>query len=61
MRTTLDRVTVLLVDGEGFTRQETRKSLDCDKGVRVVGDATTAHEALQLIKESQPDAVIPDA
>jgi two-component system, chemotaxis family, protein-glutamate methylesterase/glutaminase len=53
-------VTVLLVDDSGFMRLVLRKMLERDPAIRVVGEATTGEEAVQLVRVLRPDVVTMD-
>ena len=51
---------VLIVDDSAVARQALRVALTADRGLRVVGEAATGVEALQLIDELRPDIVTMD-
>lgn len=55
-----DEVTVLLVDDHVVLRDGLRLLLDDEEGLRVVGEAGTGAEALQLARTLQPDIIVMD-
>ena len=52
--------TVVLVDDDLAYRRSLRAFLEASHDVRVVGDTGDGREAVTLVKELQPDAVIVD-
>jgi DNA-binding NarL/FixJ family response regulator len=52
--------TVLLVDDHGIVRHGLRALLDANPTTTVIGEAATAHEAVQLARDLQPDIVVMD-
>ena len=53
-------VSILIVDDHALVRDGLRTLLDAQEGLRVVGDARTADEALALTRHLQPDVVVLD-
>ena len=53
-------VAILIVDDHALVRDGLRTLLDAQDGLRVVGDARTAEEALALSRHLQPDVVVLD-
>ncbi|HZG75580.1 MAG TPA: response regulator [Paenibacillus sp.] len=52
---------VVLVDDEAIVKQSMRKLIeDADCGFRVVGEAKNGQQALDVIRETQPDVVVTD-
>ncbi len=51
---------ILIVDDHGLVRDGLRTLLDSQDGLRVVGDARTADEALALARHLLPDVVVLD-
>lgn len=55
-----EKVTVLLVDDHPVVRQGIRAMLDGEEDLQVVGEASSAEEALQMVRELQPQVVLMD-
>ena len=53
-------ITVLLVDDHTMMREGTRRLLEEDPELKVVGEAQDGHEALLLCKQLQPQVVVLD-
>ena len=53
-------ITVLLVDDHGLVRRGFRRMLEDDAGIRVVGEADNAQEAITLAAELRPRVVVMD-
>lgn len=53
-------VRIVLVDDHAIVRQGIRSILEREDGMRVVGEATTAGEALALVHRLRPDIVLLD-
>jgi two-component system response regulator DevR len=53
-------IEVLIVDDHGLVREGLRVLLDAEEGVRVVGEARRADEALALVAKLHPDVVVLD-
>jgi two-component system, NarL family, response regulator DevR len=53
-------IAVLVVDDHGLVREGMRRLLDAEDGMRVVGEARTANEALALTRHLTPDVVVLD-
>ena len=51
---------ILVIDDEAPARNRLRRMLANIKGVQMIGEAATGHEALQLIPEKQPDVLLLD-
>ncbi|QCQ15697.1 response regulator [Microbacterium sp. RG1] len=52
--------TVLVVDDQALIRGALRDILDGVEGIRVVGEATTGQEALQVARRERPDVIVMD-
>ncbi|HZE05760.1 MAG TPA: response regulator transcription factor [Solirubrobacteraceae bacterium] len=57
----LERVRVLVADGDGLARRMMREALHQASGVVVVGAAREAHEAIELTRHYRPDVLLLDA
>jgi len=53
-------ITVLLVDDHALVRRGFRRMLEDDPGIKVVGEASDGHEAVEAVKTLQPDVVVMD-
>lgn len=53
-------ISVFLVDDHTLVRRGFRRLLEDDAGIRVVGEASDGHEALQAIAALKPDVVVMD-
>lgn len=53
-------VTVLIVDDSAFARLSITKQLNADSGIEIVGYAVNGIEALEKVKELEPDVVTLD-
>lgn len=53
-------ITVLLVDDHALVRKGFRRMLEDDPGIKVVGEASDGHEAVEAVKTLQPDVVVMD-
>ena len=53
-------IEILVVDDHGLVREGFRTLFDSVDGMRVVGDARTADEALALVRSLDPDVVVLD-
>ena len=51
---------ILVIDDEAPARNRLRRMLANIKGVHMIGEAATGHEALQLIPEMRPDVLLLD-
>ena len=56
----MKRITVLLVDDSGITRQAFRKVLDLEADLEVVGEAKNGREAVAMVKKLRPKVVLMD-
>jgi two-component system NarL family response regulator len=56
----MDRVSVLIVDDHTLFRTGVRKLLELEEDLRVVGEAATGREALELARELMPDVILMD-
>lgn len=55
-----DRLTVLLVDDHALVRRGFRRLLEDDPAITVVGEASTADEAVRLAAETDPRVIVMD-
>jgi DNA-binding NarL/FixJ family response regulator len=55
-----DKISVLLVDDHALVRRGFRRLLDDDPSLVVVGEASTADEAVRLVAELKPRVVVMD-
>ncbi len=53
-------INVLLADDHTVVRDGLRALLEAGQEIKVVGDASTGHQAVEKVKELQPDVVIMD-
>ena len=53
-------ITVFLVDDHTMMREGTRRLLEEDVSLKVVGEAQNGKEAIELCQEIQPDVVVLD-
>ena len=53
-------IELLLVDDHELVRAGIRRILDDTPGIRVIAEASTGEEAIQLVRDKQPDIVIMD-
>ncbi len=53
-------ISILLVDDHALMREGTRRLLEEDAGLRVVGEAQDGLEAVEAVKRLQPDVVVLD-
>ena len=56
----MKRITVLLVDDSGITRQAIREVLEPEADLEVVGEAKNGREAVALVKKLRPKVVLMD-
>ena len=55
-----DKITVLLVDDHALVRRGFRRLLEDDASIVVVGEASSADEAIQLVSQLTPRVVVMD-
>ncbi len=55
-----DSISVLLVDDHGLVRRGFRRMLEDEPDIRVVGEASDGHEAVEAAKRLSPDVVVMD-
>jgi DNA-binding NarL/FixJ family response regulator len=53
-------ITVFLVDDHALVRRGFRRMLEDDPGIRVVGEASDGHEAVEAVLQLEPDVVVMD-
>src|SRR5580698_9580374 len=53
-------ITVLLVDDHSLVRRGFRRMLEDDPGIRVVGEASDGHEAVEAVAALKPQVVVMD-
>ncbi len=53
-------ITVILIDDHTIVRSGIRQNLEDVKGIRVIGEAGTGNEAVQLVRELHPQIVVLD-
>lgn len=56
----MDEIRILIVDDHGVVRQGLRSLLELETDFRVVDEAATGGEALDLIRDRRPDVVLLD-
>jgi DNA-binding NarL/FixJ family response regulator len=56
----MDKITVLLVDDHALVRRGFRRLLEDDASIAVVGEASSADEAVRLVGELKPQVVVMD-
>jgi len=55
-----ETITVLLVDDHPLVRRGFRRILEDEPHIKVVGEASDGHEAIQLVRELRPKVVLMD-
>lgn len=55
-----DQITLVVIDDHPLFRQGVADSLSMEPGIRVIGQASSAQEGLQLIRNTQPQVAIID-
>jgi DNA-binding NarL/FixJ family response regulator len=55
-----DVITVLLVDDHGLVRRGFRRMLEDDPGIRVVGESSDGHDAVEAAAALRPSVVVMD-
>src|SRR5208282_4315448 len=55
-----NEISVLLVDDHSLVRKGFRRMLEDDPGIRVVGEASDGHEAVEAVDELKPRVVVMD-
>lgn len=53
-------ITILIVDDHAVVRQGTRTFLESQSGMRVIGEAESGQQAIQIAKQNYPDVVLMD-
>jgi DNA-binding NarL/FixJ family response regulator len=53
-------VTVLIADDQTLFREGIKDLLEDEKGIKVVGEATTGPQAIEMVKRLKPDVVLMD-
>jgi DNA-binding NarL/FixJ family response regulator len=53
-------ISILLVDDHALMREGLRQLLSLESDLRVVGEAVNGFEAIQMVRQSQPDVVLMD-
>jgi DNA-binding NarL/FixJ family response regulator len=53
-------VTVLIADDQTLFREGIKDLLEDEKGIKVVGEATTGPQAIEMVKKLKPDVVLMD-
>jgi DNA-binding NarL/FixJ family response regulator len=54
------QIKVLLADDHSLLRQGVRQILELERDIEIVGEASDGEEALELIKETNPDVILLD-
>jgi DNA-binding NarL/FixJ family response regulator len=57
---TLQKISVLIVDDHPIIREGLRKLLEMEQDIVVVAEAGTGQQALDIVREAQPDVVLLD-
>jgi DNA-binding NarL/FixJ family response regulator len=56
----MDKIRVLIADDHTLVRDGTRRILEAEEDMDVIGEALDGEEAVQLAKELKPDVVLMD-
>jgi DNA-binding NarL/FixJ family response regulator len=56
----LEEITVLLADDHTIVREGLRLALEAEKDIRVVAQARSGREAVELVKKLRPDVIVMD-
>jgi DNA-binding NarL/FixJ family response regulator len=56
----MERITVLLAEDHEIVRQGLRKLLEAEGDIKVVGEAETGRQAVELVKKLRPSVVVMD-
>ena len=54
------KIRVLIIDDEPLARRRIKRMLGGDPDVEIIGDCASGRQALQMIRESEPDLVFLD-
>jgi DNA-binding NarL/FixJ family response regulator len=57
---TTDALRVLIVDDHDLFRSGLRNLLEVEEGIDIVGEASSGHDALKIVRELAPDVVVMD-
>ncbi len=60
MATTKKAITVLIADDQTLFREGIKDLLEDEKGIKVIGEATTGPEAVDMAKKLKPDVILMD-
>lgn len=58
--TTVDLISVVLIDDHEVTRRGVRALLECDPAITISGEASESDEAISLIRRIRPDVAVVD-
>src|ERR1700733_4253637 len=53
-------IRLVIADEHPVFRQDLRRSLESEPGLRIIGEASDAHSAIQLARQTQPDILLID-
>jgi two-component system nitrate/nitrite response regulator NarL len=53
-------IRIVIADQHPIVRQDLRRSLESEPGLHILGEASDAHGAIQLARQSQPDILLVD-
>jgi two-component system, NarL family, nitrate/nitrite response regulator NarL len=60
MSNDLNPIRIVIADEHHVFRQDLRRSLESEAGLEILGEASDAHGALQLARQSKPDILLVD-
>jgi DNA-binding NarL/FixJ family response regulator len=60
MSNELDPIRIVIADEHHIFRRDLRRSLESEPGLQILGEASDAHGAVQLARQSKPDILLVD-